>query len=96
VDIFSPESCMGKNCRNVPKETLCCSLKNQDSNIYSEYELKELVDYCQSNENELLSILGMFSVFIVILGSILCIMGLIAGIKLFIDKNETKKQFLMS
>jgi len=46
VDLFSPESCRGKYCANIPKDTLCCMFHDQVYNPYSEFQLGELAKFC--------------------------------------------------
>jgi hypothetical protein len=49
VDVFSPETCMGKNCGGIPKQYLCCALKNQAGNKDSEYQIGQIQNFCVSD-----------------------------------------------
>lgn len=51
VDVFTPETCMGKYCGNIPKPFLCCSLTKQDFNQFSEYQIGKIQDYCIETSN---------------------------------------------
>eukprot|EP01080_Neovahlkampfia_damariscottae_P009804 gene9804-2129_t len=88
VDIFSPNTCMGKFCRNVPRNTLCCSLKNQELNIYSEYELKEIQKYCGDVGSDVLSVLMLLTLFGLIVGSIAVTMIIITTAILLHQKKN--------